>query len=89
MEIKKININGMPDEILHAEPMTVGELKKKIHNLPSDTPVYIVLDKLGDDAWDEVKEQWRYVVPLAHARRECIRSEEGDELNLLLEYEDY
>ena len=89
MEIKKININGMPDEILHAEPMTVGELKKKIHNLPSDTPVYIVLDKIGEDAWDEVKEQWRYVIPLAHARRERILSEEGDELNLLLEYEDY
>lgn len=89
MEIMKTNINELPDYILHAEPMTVGELKKKIHNLPSDTPVYIVLDKLGEDAWDEVKEQWRYVVPLAHANRERIRSEEGDELNLLLEYEDY
>lgn len=89
METKKININEMPDCILHAEPMTVGELKKKIHNLPSDTHVYIVLDKLGDDAWDEEREQWRYVVPLAHARRERIRDEEGDEINLLLEYEDY
>lgn len=82
-----MNINEIPDYILRAKPMTAGELRKKIHNLPSDTPVYIVVDKISDDAWDEEKEQWRYALPLVYAERERIYSEEGDELNLLLEYE--
>lgn len=82
-----MNINEIPDYILHAKPMTAGELKKKIHNLPNDTPVYIVADKISDDAWDEGKEQWRYALPLVYASRERIYSDEGDELNLLLEYE--
>lgn len=82
-----MNINEIPNHILRAEPMTAGELRKKIKNLPSDTPVYIVVDKISDDAWDEDKEQWRYVLPLVYASRERIYSEEGDELNLLLEYE--
>ena len=50
-------------------------------------PVYIVIDKLSDDAWDEDKGQWRYALPLVYASRERLYSEEGDELNLLLEYE--
>lgn len=83
----KTNINEMPDHIRHAEPMTVGELKKKISNLPNGTRIYIVVDKLSDDAWDEDKEQWRYAIPLAYATRERIYSDAGDELNLLLEYE--
>lgn len=78
-----INPAAIPDYILHATPMTVGELRKKIKNLPADTPVYIVIDKLSEDAWDEDKGQWRYV----YASRERLYSDEGDELNLLLEYE--
>lgn len=82
-----INPAAIPDYILHATPMTVGELRKKIKNLPADVPVYIVIDKLSDDAWDEDKCQWRYALPLVYASRERLYSEEGDELNLLLEYE--
>ena len=82
-----MNINEIPDYILHAKPMTAGELKKKIHNIPNDTPVYIVVDKVSPDAWDEDKEQWRYAIPLVYATRERLYSEEGDEFNLLLEYE--
>lgn len=82
-----MNINEIPDYILHATPMTAGELKKKIHNIPNDTPVYIVVDKVSPDAWDEDKEQWRYAIPLAYATRERLYSEDGDEFNLLLEYE--
>lgn len=82
-----MNINEIPDYILRAKPMTAGELKKKIHNLPNDTPVYIVVDKISDDAWDDEKQQWRYAIPLVYATRERIYSDEGEELNLLLEYE--
>lgn len=82
-----MNINEIPDYILHAKPMTAGELKKKIHNIPNDTPVYIVVDKVSPDAWDEDKAQWRYAIPLAYATRERLYSEDGDEFNLLLEYE--
>lgn len=82
-----MNINEIPDYILHAKPMTAGELKKKIHNIPNDTPVYIVVDKVSPDAWDEDKEQWQYAIPLAYATRERLYSEDGDEFNLLLEYE--
>ncbi len=82
-----MNINEIPDYILHATPMTAGELKKKIHNLPNDTPIYIVVDKISPDAWDEEKGQWRYALPLVYATRERIYSEEGNEFNLLLESE--
>lgn len=82
-----INFAAIPDYICKATPMTVGELRKKIKNLPADTPVYIVIDKLSGDAWDDDKQQWRYTLPLVYATRERIYSEEGDELNLLLEYE--
>ena len=82
-----MNLNELPDHILHATPMTAGELKAKIRNLPNDTPVYIVLDKVSPEAWDEEKEQWRNVVPLVYATRERLYSEDGDEQNLLLEYE--
>lgn len=54
-----INPVLIPDYIRHAIPMTVGELRKKIHNIPGDTPVYIVIDKISEDAWDEEKDQWR------------------------------
>lgn len=82
-----MNINEIPDYILHATPMTAGELKKKIHNLPNDTPIYIVVDKISPEAWDEEKGQWRYALPLVYATRERIYSEEGNEFNLLLESE--
>lgn len=82
-----MNINEIPDHILRAKPMTAGELKKKIHNLPNDTAVYIVVDKISDDAWDDDKQQWRYAIPLVYATRERIYGEDGNELNLLLEYE--
>ena len=82
-----MNINEIPDYILRAKPMTAGELRKKIKNLPADTPIYIVVDKISDDAWDDEKEQWRYAIPLVYATRERVYSEQGDELNLLLEYE--
>ena len=72
---------------MHATPMTVGELRKKIKNLPDDMNVYIVIDKLSEDAWDDDNGQWRYALPLVYATRERIYSEEGNELNLLLEYE--
>lgn len=68
--------------------MTVGELRKKIKNLPAHTPVYIVLDKWSDNAWDEDREMWRYAVPLAYVEKERLYDENmGDELNLLLEPE--
>ena len=86
-----MNINDLPDYIVRATPMTVGELKKKIHNLPSNTPVYIVIDKVSPDAWDDEKGQWRYAIPLVYASRERVYGDpENDgrnELNLLLEYE--
>lgn len=82
-----MNTTQLPDYIVRATPMTVGELKKKIHNLPSDTKIYIVIDKVSEDAWDEDKEQWRYAIPLVYANRERIYCEDGAELNLLLEYE--
>ncbi len=82
-----MNINEIPDYIRSAKPMTAGELRKKIHNIPSDTPVYIVIDKISDNAWDEDKAQWRYAIPLVYVTRERIYGEEGDEFNLLLEYE--
>lgn len=72
---------------MHATPMTVGELRKKIKNLPADVNVYIVIDKLSEDAWDDDKGQWRYALPLVYATRERLYREEGNELNLLLEYE--
>lgn len=52
------------------EPMTVGELRKKIKNLPADTPVYLVTDKTSPYAWDDERERWRYAHPLAYASRE-------------------
>lgn len=72
------------------EPMTAGELRKKIKNLPADTPVFLVTDKESSDAWDEERGRWRYAHPLAYASREWNRAEEmfgDDELVLLLEVE--
>lgn len=82
-----MEITQLPDYIVHATPMTVGELKKKIRNLPSEMPVYIVIDKISENAWDAEKQQWRNAIPLVYATRERIYSEDGDEFNLLLEYE--
>lgn len=84
-----MNTTQLPDYIARATPMTVGELKKKIHNLPSDTKIYIVIDKISPDAWDEERDQWRYAIPLVYANREKIAPDEfsDGELNLLLEYE--
>ena len=72
------------------EPMTVGELRKKIKNLPADTPVYLVTDKTSPYAWDDERERWRYAHPLAYASRERNYAEDNrddDELVLLLEVE--
>ena len=72
------------------EPMTVGELRKKIKNLPADTPVYLVTDKTSPYAWDEEHDRWRYAHPLAYASRERNYSTDmfgDDELVLLLEVE--
>ena len=66
--------------------MTAGELKK-IRNIPNDVPVYMVVDKVSDNAWDEDKNQWRYVLPLVYVTKETIYGEDEDEHNLLLEYE--
>lgn len=84
-----MDFNEIPRHILRAEPMMAGELKRKLRNVPNDTPVYMVVDKISEDAWDEDKEQWRYVLPLVHVTRERIYGDEngGDESNLLLEYE--
>ena len=84
-----MDFNEIPRHILRAKPMLAGELKKKLHNVPNDTPVYMVVDKISEDAWDEDKEQWRYVLPLVYVTRERIYGDEngGDESNLLLEYE--
>ncbi len=70
--------------------MTAGELRKKIKNLPADTPIFLVTDKTSPDAWDEDNGRWRYTHPLVYASREWNRSEEmfgEDELVLLLEVE--
>ena len=72
------------------EAMTVGELRKKIKNLPADTPVYLVTDKTSPYAWDDERERWRYAHPLAYASRERNYSTDmfgDDELVLLLEVE--
>lgn len=73
-----INPATIPDYIMHATPMTVGELRKKIKNLPANMNVYIVIDKLSEDAWDDDKQQWRYAMPLVYATRERLYSEEGN-----------
>lgn len=82
-----MNINELPNYILRATPMTVGELKAKIRTLPNDTKIYIVVDKVSEYAWDDDKQQWRYAIPLVYVTRERIYGEDGNELNLLLEYE--
>lgn len=82
-----MNFATIPDYIRRATPMTAGELKKKIRNIPNDVPVYMVVDKVSDDAWDEDKNQWRYVLPLVYVTKETSYGEDEDEHNLLLEYE--
>lgn len=72
------------------EPMTAGELRKKIKNLPADTPIFLVTDKESPDAWDEDRERWRHAHPLVYASRERNYAEDmwgEDELVLLLEVE--
>ncbi len=78
------------DYQLKATPMTAGELRKKIKNLPADTPIFLVTDKTSEGAWDEDRDRWRYAVPLVYAQREWNRAEDifgEDELCLLLEVE--
>lgn len=67
--------------------MTVGELRKKIKNLPAKTPIYLLIDKYSDDPWDDEKKQWRYVLPMAYVSEEHIYTELGDEYNLIFEPE--
>lgn len=72
------------------EAMTAGELRKKIKNLPADTPVFLVTDKTSDDAWDDDRGRWRHAHPLTYATRERNYAEDmfgEDELILLLEVE--
>lgn len=71
-------------------PMTAGELRKKIKNLPAETPIFMVTDKTSDDAWDEEHDRWRYAHLLVYASREWNRAEDmfdEDEMVLLLEVE--
>lgn len=75
---------------METQAMTAGELRKKIKNLPADTPIYLVTDKESDDAWDEDLGRWRHAHPLAYATREWNYVEDmygEDELVLLLEVE--
>lgn len=72
-----------------AEPMTAGELRAKIRNIPSDAPVYLITDKTSPDAWDEENGRWRFAHPLVCVTRERNYDEEGDmELAILLEVEE-
>lgn len=78
------------DYQLNAQPMTAGELRKKIKNVPADALVYLVTDKTSPDAWDEERDRWRYAVPLVYVERERNRAEgmfDEDEICLLLEVE--
>lgn len=78
------------DYQLNAQPMTAGELRKKIKNVPADVLVYLVTDKTSPDAWDEERDRWRYAVPLVYVERERNRAEgmfDEDEICLLLEVE--
>lgn len=75
---------------METEAMTAGELRKKIKNLPADTPIFLVTDKTSEYAWDEERDRWRYAYPLAYATRERNYAEnmfEEDELALILEVE--
>lgn len=76
--------------IHQVEPMTVGELRKKIKTLPADTKVYMLTDTTPDN-WDEEKDRWRVVHPLSYVRQErvyCTDMYGDDELNLILEVEE-
>lgn len=78
------------DYQLKAQPMTAGELRKKIKNLPADTPIFLVTDKTSPDAWDEDRERWRYAIPLVYVQRERNLAEDmfgEDEFCVLLEVE--
>lgn len=75
---------------METQAMTAGELRKKIKNLPADTPIFLVTDKSSDDAWDEDRGRWRHAHPLVYATRERNYAEDmfgEDELVLLLEVE--
>lgn len=80
----------MLDYIATAEPMTAGELRKKIRNLPAETPIYLVTDKESPDAWDDERQRWRYAIPLVYVSREKWLDESGyedDQMAVLLECE--
>lgn len=77
-------------EIMGAEPLTVGELIKKLERMPKKAKVYMVFDKFSDGAWDEDMERWRYVIPLAYVTKEVNLDEEDywdKETNVILEVE--
>lgn len=80
--------------VSHAEPMTVGALKKYIRNLPDDTKVYMLTDKSPTN-WDDELGRWATVHPLGFCSREALSEgggfddmDEDEELNLLLEIEE-
>lgn len=80
----------MQDYIANATPMTAGELRKKIKNLPADTPIFMVTDKESDYAWDDDRQRWRYAIPLVYASREYWLDESGygeESMALILECE--
>lgn len=77
--------------MMEAEPLTVGELIKKLEKMPKKAKVYMVFDKESDGAWDEDREGWRYAVPLVYVNKEVNYVEDmsfvGKETNVLLEVE--
>lgn len=87
-EVKEIYVRQMMD----SEPLTVGELMKKLERMPKKAKVYMVFDKYSDGAWDDEKCMWRYAIPLVYVSKETNIMEDmydasGKEINVLLEVE--
>lgn len=91
MELNQNNVNPIYiREMMEAEPMTVGDLIKKLERMPKKAKVYMVFDKFTEHAWDEEGERWRYAIPLAYVSKEINYIEEAGwdkETNVILEVE--
>lgn len=91
MELDVHNVNSTYIKyMMEAEPMTVGELIKKLERMPKKAHVYMVFDKFTDAAWDEDKERWRYAIPLVYVSKETNYIEEDSwdkQTNVILEVE--